>query len=98
MNILGELLESSVADDGKLYDMGVEVGKLYTDHGLPIDMALERIEGSKEKKLAVLNGALHWLVLHKRNSGAPEKAIDRQRAQNIKYVERFLAGKEIGAY
>lgn len=97
--LLTELLDSQILDsNSQLYDLGIKIGKLYTDHGLPLDIALERLKYPKEQKLAILNGALHWLVLHKRNSGAPEKAIERQRKLNRQYAERFLAGKEVGAY
>lgn len=98
-NILGELLESKIQLGSKeLQELGVKIGKLYTDKGLPIDMALERLDYTQQQKLSILDGALQWLIEHKRLSGAPEKAIERQRKLNRQYIERFLTGKEVGAY
>lgn len=97
--ILGTLLEVDVNDsEDKLYELGLEIGKLYTNHGFPIDMALERLEARKTQKVSILGGALHWLVIHKRNSNATEGAIDRQRATNLEIMERFLSTGETGVY
>lgn len=90
------LLEN-VTNEG-LFNLGVKIGKLYTDHGLPLDMALDRIKCTKEQKINILYGAQNWLVEHKRNSGATEKAIERQRATNIKTMEVFLRTGETGVY
>lgn len=96
-------LERSMAHPNKealaqLTAYGIEVGKLYTDHGLPLDMALERIEQPKEAKLVILQGACQWFIQHKRNSGATEKAIERQRAANRSMIEAFSKGNELGVY
>lgn len=77
---------------------GIQVGKLYTDHGFPVDMALERFKCSKEAKLAMLHGVCQWLIQHKRNSGATEKSIERQRATNRRMVHDFVKSGETGAY
>lgn len=96
---LGQLLESKIQPgSADLQELGIKIGKLYTDHGLPIDMALDRLDLTKEQKLSVLDGACQWLVEHKRNSGATEKAIDRQRATNRKMLEDFLIKGETGVY
>jgi hypothetical protein len=92
------LLESVAADSGKLHELGIQIGKIYTDHGLPIDIAFDKLSFPKEHKTAILNGALHWLVLHKRNSGATEKAIERQRKLNRDYMEKFIETGEVGLY
>lgn len=98
-NVIGLLLEASQqANAQPLHDMGVGVGRLYTDHGLPIDMALAKLELSKEETIQVLNGALWWLVEHRRQSGATPKAVDRQRKANRQIMERFLQTGETGVY
>lgn len=83
-------------------DLGVEIGKLYTDYGLPIDIALSELKKRKKIKqgemLAVIAGACDWLIEHRRASGAPEKAIERQRKLNRQMVERFLKIGEVGVY
>lgn len=81
-----------------LFEFGVKIGKLYTDHGLPIDMALEELEMTKEKKTSVLDGSLWWLVEHRRQSGATEKAIERQRKANREAMRAFLDTGETGIY
>jgi|SRR5688572_23167392 len=81
-----------------LQNLGVKIGKLYTDHGFPIDMALERLNMSKERKLAVLDGACQWFIEHRRNSGATDKAIERQRKTNRKMIEDFVKTGETGVY
>lgn len=97
-------LQKSMAQRSKdrrykqLIGLGIEVGKLYTDHGLPLDMALERLEHPKDQKLIILDGACQWFIQHKRNSGATEKAIERQRIANRKIIEAFTAGHELGVY
>lgn len=99
MTIPDGLLEATVSDtDSSLYELGHKIGRLYTDHGLPIDMAFDRLPHTKEQKQAILTGALHWLVIHKRNSGATEKAIDKQRAMNVKIAESFAKTGESGVY
>lgn len=78
--------------------LGVKIGKLYTDHGLPIDMAFDRLDLTKEQKISVLDGCCQWFIEHKRNSGATEKAIDRQRKANRKMLEDFIKTGEVGIY
>lgn len=87
-----------VASDKDMVALGIQVGKLYTDHGLPIDMALDRLDLTKDQKLAVLHGVCQWLIEHKRNSGATEKSLDRQRATNVRMVEDFIKTGETGVY
>jgi hypothetical protein len=79
-------------------EVGVSVGKLYTDHGFPIDMALAQLKYTKRQKLLVLHGALSWLIEHKRNSGATDKSIVRQRKSNKTTLERFISTGESGVY
>lgn len=85
-------------DDGKLEALGIKIGKLYTDMGYPIDMALARLTLSVERKLVVIDGACQWLIQHKRNSGATDKSIERQRNTNRKMLEDFMRSGETGAY
>jgi hypothetical protein len=84
--------------DNKLFDIGVEIGKIYTDHGLPIDMALDRLQYPKEQKIAVLVGAQNWMVQHRRNSNATDKAIERMRKANVETMHRFITTGETGIY
>lgn len=86
-------------DNPKIYtEIGIEIGKTYTDFGLPVDMALDRLKLSKYQKLLVLDGVCQWLILHRRNSQASEKAIERQRQVNTNMLERFIKSGESGAY
>lgn len=84
--------------DEELEKIGVEIGKLYTNLGFPIDMTLDRLDMSQQEKLSVIDGCCQWFIEHKRNSGAGEKAIDRQRKANRKMVEDFLKNGEVGIY
>lgn len=84
--------------DKELFGLGIKIGKLYTDSGFPIDMALNELKITKDEKIAVLNGALSWLIQHKRNSGASEVAVDRQRKANLNTLERFIKTDETGVY
>jgi hypothetical protein len=99
-NTVGAVIEAA-AGHPDLVSIGVNVGKLYTDHGFPIDMSLSELAKrgmSKQQQLAVLEGACQWLIEHRRLSGAPEKAIERQRKLNRQMVERFLKIGEVGLY
>ena len=97
--VLIELLKSTQQPFAEeLFDLGHKIGKLYTDHGLPLDMSLERLPHSKEQKVQILYGACNWLIQHKRSSGATDKAIERQRKANIRTVERYLKTGETGVY
>lgn len=94
-----KLLEALALPDIKeLEKMGVEVGKLYTNHGLPIDMALDRLRLTKLQKIAILYGAQQWLIEHRRNSNATDKALDRQRKANREVLVRFIQTGEAGVY
>lgn len=97
---LSELLQSKIQPGStELQKLGVEIGKINTDHGLPIDMALTRLQGyTKEQKLSVLDGALQWIIQHKRNSAATGKAIERTRISNRRAVEAFIKTGETGIY
>lgn len=96
---LTALVNSMKAPDCKeLHSLGIKVGKLYTDQGFPPDMALDRLPHTKEQKVAILNGVCEWLIEHKRNSGATDKAIERQRTTNRKMLEDFVAKGETGIY
>lgn len=80
------------------YSLGKRIGKLYTDFGFPVDMALDRLDMTKEAKLSVIFGVGNELVEHKRRSGAPEKALNRQRKANQEVVKRFMDTGETGMY
>src|SRR5688572_20712027 len=96
--IVGQLLEALSKDDGQLKKMGVKIGHLYTDIGLPIDMAMDRLDLKKHQRVAVLNGVCEWLIEHKRNSGGTEKSINRQKKSNRAMIARFIQTGEVGAY
>lgn len=98
LKIPNGLLEAVAKNDGFLEDMGTQIGRLYTDFGLPIDMALDRLPYTYEQKITILHSALGWFVEHKRNSGATEKSIERQRKSNRELMERFIKSKEVGIY
>lgn len=86
----------------ELVKMGEDIGKLYTDFGLPVDMALSELDKkgnfTREHKLAIIDGTCRWLIQHKRNSGATEKAIERQRKANRAMLESFYKTGETGVY
>ena len=84
--------------DNKLLNFGTEIGKLYTNHGLPIDMALDRLDYTQEQKISVLIGAQNWLMEHKRNSGATDTALGRQLKTNVDTMERFIFKGETNIY
>lgn len=99
MSVLQQLIQSKSQPNSKeLQELGVKVGKLYTNQGFPIDMALARLDYTKEQKLSILDGACQWLIEHKRNSGATEKSIERQRKANQIMVEDFINKGETGVY
>lgn len=82
-----------------LENIGITIGKLYTDKGLPPDMALERLTGyTKLEKLSIVDGICQWLIEHKRNSGATDKAIARQRKSNQQSLTQFIDTGEAGIY
>lgn len=95
-------LALSVSTYPELVEYGRSIGKLYTDFGLPIDMALAEVDKkqktSKLQKLAMIQGSCEWLIQHKRNSGATERSIDRQRKANRNMIESFWKTGETGAY
>lgn len=94
-----ELLEALASDkDHRLQDIGKRIGQIYTDHGLPIDMALERLDMTKQQKLAVLSGAQNWLIEHRLNSNATDTALERQRKANRDALHRFIKSGETGIY
>lgn len=93
--ILGAMTKPGYADLEKL---GVSLGKLYTDRGFPLDMALDKLDLPKDAKLAVINGACGWFIEHKRRSGATDKAVERARATNREILERFYLTGEVGIY
>ncbi len=82
----------------KLENLGIKLGKLYTDKGYPLDLALGLLKLPLEHKVVVLHGACQWLIEHKRNSGAGENAIERQRKTNRKMQEDFVRSGETGIY
>jgi hypothetical protein len=82
----------------ELFELGMKVGKIYTDFGLPIDMALDKLPYGKREKAQVLFGAQNWLIQHRRDSNATDKAIERQRRANREAMYRFLKTGESGVY
>jgi hypothetical protein len=100
MEGLKELLIAQSKDkDKSLNELGIKIGKLYTDHGFPIDMALSHLKDlSKMQKIAVLAGAQSEMIQHKRRSGATEKALDRTRESNRKALVSFIKTGESGVY
>lgn len=94
-----ELVESKTQPFSKqLQELGIKIGKLYTDHGYPLDMSLGVLPHTKEQKLSILDGACQWFIEHKRLSGATEKSIERQRNTNRNIVESFIAKGETDIY
>lgn len=99
INLDQRVMSAVIADTNNFFfDIGLKLGKLYTDMGFPIDMALDRLPYDKEQKIAILVGAQNWLIEHRRNSGATEKAIERQRETNIKIMNAFIKTDETGLY
>lgn len=90
--------------DKDLFEIGRDIGKIYTDFGLPIDMAIEHLVESnhivndKRSKVQVLSGAQNWLIEHRMNSNATEKAINRQRKSNMQTMLAFIKTGESGIY
>lgn len=99
-NTLSKLMEAnSQFGHSQLVDIGKQLGRLYTDHGLPADMALDRLQGYSElQKVSIVDGICQWLNEHKRLSDASENALERQRKANRNMLERFVSTGETGAY
>lgn len=101
-SVVGELIKSQLMIDSENMDhilrLGERIGKLYTDDGLPIDIALQSPYIPSDNRLLVLHGACKWLIEHKRRSGATEKAIERQRAVNRRAIESFINYGECKIY
>lgn len=100
-DVLGSLIQGYMLEKSEeVVDFGKQIGRLYTDHGLPIDMALDRLPKNvtKDQKVLILSGVGEWLLEHKRNSGGTEKSIERQRDQNKKMIADFLQNGETGLY
>ena len=100
--ILEKIIESlSNPNRKRLEEEGTWVGRLYTDKGLPLDMSIAELRKrnfTEDDIFIIVEGALTWFVQHKRNSGATDKALNRQREQNSKTMSAFLAGRETGLY
>lgn len=92
-----ELMEA-LKDNKHLHNFGIDIGKLFTDYGLPIDISLSNLSHTKSEKIALLHGALSWLIEHKRTSGASDESIERQRKTNKKLMENFIVNDEVGIY
>lgn len=101
-SVIGHLIQSHTTTTSENMDhilrLGERIGKLYTDDGLPIDIALQSPSIPSENRLLVLHGACKWLIEHKRRSGATEKAIERQRAVNRRAIESFINYGECKIY
>lgn len=96
---LNGLLEAHRTTDYKeLIKLGEKLGKLYTDHGFPLDMALDRLPYGKQEKIMLIDGACQWFMEHKRLSGATEKSLERQRKANREMITNFLDSGEVGVY
>lgn len=100
MSDIAEMIKAKTQPGaGELTEFGVKIGKLYTDRGFPPDMALNRLDGyTRLQKLAVLDGVCQWLLEHKCNSGATDKAIERQRFNNRNMISAYLKTGETGVY
>ena len=100
MNALSEVLEAlTYSRRDEFLDMGKQIGRIYTDFGFPIDMALEKLpESTKQQKLLIIMGAQNWLIEHRKNSSATDKALERQRRINKEALERFIQTGETGMY
>lgn len=85
-------------EENLLFGFGVAIGRLYTDHGLPIDMSLARFKYSRLDKVQMLTGVGFWLVQHKRNSGGTERNIAKQREWNRNMLADFIKTGETGVY
>lgn len=81
-----------------LSNKGMKLGQLYTNHGLPLDIIFDKVRINNIEKIAMLFGAHEWLIIHKRQSGASEAAIDRQRKANSESITRFINKGEVGIY
>lgn len=101
-NIVRDLIDAYISRDNssELEAFGVSIGKLYTDHGLPLDVAFDNLPLNLDKtdKLIILEGSLNWFIQHKRQSGASEKSLERQRKLNTRAVKSFIETEEIGIY
>lgn len=95
---IAELATALLTERPMYHKLGKRIGRIYTDHGFPIDMALARLQITPAQKLVVLDGAFEWLIEHKRQSGASEKAIERQRATNQRSIEAYIRTGETGVY
>lgn len=97
--VLGQLMEAKVKyENDKIKELGKEIGKLYTNNGLPVSMALNRLQINNEQKLVILDCVGQWLIEHKRNSGATDKAIQRQREINKRNLVDFIKKGEVNLY
>lgn len=85
--------------DEELYRKGLIIGDLQITHGLPIEISVVELckKGySKDQIIAILNGAFHQLVMHKRKSGASVESINKQRKSIRKAMDNFINDREIG--
>lgn len=100
MSSLGELLDRITGNprQEELVALGKELGRLYTDHGLPLDLSLHHLGLPRSDNVLMLYGACQWFIDHKRRSGALQPAINRQRAVNRKMLEDFTRTGETGIY
>lgn len=98
--MIQELLDAVAMDhDQELNNLGHKIGRIFTDHGLPLDMAMDRLpQLDRLQKLAVLNGACEEILEHKKRSGATPKAIERTQQSNRDMITRFIKTGETGAY
>lgn len=83
-----------------LQQVGEGMGSTYTDHGLPVDMAMSKLKQlhprlSRNDLALVLFFAQSWIMEHRHASGATEKAIERLREQNRKQFMRFIKTGEV---
>lgn len=96
---LASLTDIITDEDMKPFiDLGKEIGQLYTSYGFPLDISLERLKMNKKEKVAVIHGASCWFIEHKRNSGATEKSLEKQRRTNNDMITRFVSTGETGIY
>lgn len=95
-DVAGEVFKALDGSSKELLEMGRAIGRLYTDHGLPVDMAFDRLVLTRKEKIVVLVGVHEWLIEHRRQSQATPKALERLEKSNRAVMQHFLKTGETG--
>lgn len=73
-----------------------------TQHGLPPDMFLSKIDGQQlldlDEKTYIVSEYLSKVLEHKRLSGIEEKNLNKVRRNNKNIMMKVIQGKEIGLF